>query len=129
MLGGLYDRKLVNLNIMVIIVKFVTYSINFIKFMLQVDGLTHVGNMVDRTLIEDTRRVSILHEMAPSIRELIWRHGYAHPSDAPKFLIVYAQRQRQPLDTESEGAQKELGPSQLDACDVEMTMRSSDMMS
>ena len=42
-----------------------------LKFMIQVDGLIYVGNMVDEVLMEETQRVSILQKMSTFIKELL----------------------------------------------------------
>jgi len=42
-----------------------------LKFMIQVDGLIYVGNMVDEVLMEETQRVSIFQKMSTFIKELL----------------------------------------------------------
>ena len=74
----------------------------FFKFMIQVDGLIYVGNIVEEVLIEETRRVSILQRMFTFIPELLGRRRFARPSGAPNRPIVYTRRAWQPLDMEFE---------------------------
>lgn len=100
MSGGIYEWKLV-------ISWYSSHKVvicwsDFVRFMIQIDGLIHPRNMVDENLIEDTRRVSILQSMSTFIRELIRRRQFAYLFDAPNHLIDYAQRTRQSPNSKCE---------------------------
>ena len=77
---------------MLICQSFTYVDMILLKFVIQVDGLVHVGNVVDETLMEDIRRVSILQRMPIFIRELFERRQFARQPNAPNHLIVYTRR-------------------------------------
>ena len=58
-------------------------DIILIKFMIQLDRLLHVVDMVDEDLMEETRRVSIFHRVSTFTKDLV-AGPICMPSGAPR---------------------------------------------